>query len=165
MKNFLNVAVILALFAFVLFAGCMVQHDDIKPIPEVSTTQQTTEAVTENITSTETTTEKETQPELVYLDMGKFKLTAYCNCKECCGIWSNGKTATGTIPKQGRTIAVDEDVIPYGSTVIIGDDSYIAEDCGGSVIGKHIDIYFDSHADALEFGVQYADVLLKVGDS
>ena len=157
---------VLVLFAVAcLFAGCTVHDDDFKPIPAVSATQQTTtEATTEEITATETTAEEETQPELVYLDMGEFKLTAYCSCKECCGIWADGKTATGTVPEQGRTIAVDEDVIPYGYEVIINGHTYIAEDTGSAIVGNCIDIYFDSHADAERFGVKYADVLLKVGE-
>ena len=44
--------------------------------------------------------------------------------------WANGYTATGTKATEGRTIAVDPDIIPYGTTVIIDDHEYIAEDCG-----------------------------------
>jgi 3D (Asp-Asp-Asp) domain-containing protein len=34
-------------------------------------------------------------------------------------------------------------------------------DCGGAVNGNHIDVYFNSHEDALEFGVQYANVSIR----
>jgi cell wall-associated NlpC family hydrolase/3D (Asp-Asp-Asp) domain-containing protein len=60
------------------------------------------------------------------------------------------KTATGTRPTEGRTIAVDPKVIPLYSKVRIECDSYpsvngeyIAEDTGGAIKGKRIDIYFD----------------------
>lgn len=59
----------------------------------------------------------------------------------------NGKgiTATGTTAKEGRTIAVDPKVIPYGTKVYIDGWGYrIAEDCGGGIKGNHIDIYVDS---------------------
>lgn len=79
--------------------------------------------------------------------------TAYCHCEICCGK-SDGITATGTKATAGRTIAVDPSVIPYGTEVIINGNTYIAEDCGASVKGKSIDIYFDSHAEALAFGRQ-----------
>ena len=92
--------------------------------------------------------------------LGRFKLTAYCACSKCCGQWANGITATGTKATQGRTIAVDPKTIPYGSKVIINGHTYIAEDCGGSIKGNRIDVYFDSHKEALNFGVQYADVYL-----
>ena len=178
MKKFLDVADrftqiatagVLALFAVAcMFAGCSFNSDGYEPIPPVglnsSATQKETDSTIREIRTVEPTTEREeTRP--AYLDMGKFKLTAYCSCKQCCGIWADGITATGTIPVQGRTIAVDEDVIPYGSEVIINGQIYIAEDTGGSIIGNHIDIYFDSHEEAEAFGVQYGQVVLKVGDS
>ena len=85
-----------------------------------------------------------------------FTATAYCNCRKCCGKWADGKTASGTTPEQGRTIAVDRKVIPLGTHVMIDGVEYIAEDTG--VRGKHIDIYFDSHREALDFGVKKVDV-------
>ena len=95
------------------------------------------------------------------ISMGNFKLTAYCACSRCCGEWTNGITATGTTATQGRTIAVDPNVIPYGTEVVINGNTYIAEDCGGAIKYNKIDIYFDSHQEALNFGVQYADVYIK----
>lgn len=93
--------------------------------------------------------------------LGNYKLTFYCPCEICCGEWANGITATGTTATEGRTIAVDPTVIPYGTEVIIGDRVYIAEDCGGAIKGNRIDVYVDSHEKALEMGVQYADVFIK----
>lgn len=88
-----------------------------------------------------------------------FSVTSYCSCQKCCGAFSpevTGRephTATGTVPQEGRTIAVDPTVIPYGTHVYIeGMGEYIAEDCGGGVKGNHIDIYFASHEDAVKFG-------------
>ena len=80
--------------------------------------------------------------------------TAYCNCAKCCGRWSGGPTASGVMPEQGRTIAVDPSVIPMGSAVVYNGHEYIAEDTGSAIKGKRIDIYYDSHQDALEWGVQ-----------
>lgn len=106
---------------------------------------------------TEETAEEETSSVQVQ-DLGEFKLTAYCPCSKCCGIWADGITYTGTAAKAGRTIAVDPDVIPLGSTVRINGKDYIAEDIGGAIQNKRIDVYFDSHEAALDFGVRYADV-------
>lgn len=94
------------------------------------------------------------------INLGKFKLTAYCGCKKCCGK-TDGITSTGTKATQGRTIAVDTKVIPYGSKVIINGKEYIAEDCGGAIKNNRIDIFFNNHQDALKFGVQYANVYIK----
>lgn len=93
--------------------------------------------------------------------LGTFKLTAYCACSKCCGK-SDGITASGTKAKQGRTIAVNPKQIPYGTKVIINGHTYIAEDCGGGVGKSRIDVFFDNHKEALNFGVQYAEVFIYV---
>ena len=96
-------------------------------------------------------------------------VTAYCPCSICCGTYSaehpcnagtdfNQRTASGTIPTAHRTIAVDPDVIPIGSYVMIGKSVYIAEDTGSGVTGNHIDIYMSTHEEAQEFGVQELEV-------
>lgn len=74
--------------------------------------------------------------------------------------------ATGTLATEGRTIAVDPKVIPYGTRVLlIWPDStqrtYISEDCGSGVNGNHIDVFFDDHQSARVFGVQSAMVYLE----
>ncbi|MBF0473862.1 MAG: 3D domain-containing protein, partial [Nitrospirae bacterium] len=62
-------------------------------------------------------------------------------------------TKTGTKPNSQRTVAVDPAIIPLGSMVYIeGVGWRIAEDTGRLVKGKCIDVFFDSYADALEFG-------------
>lgn len=93
--------------------------------------------------------------------LGEFKLTAYCPCEKCCGK-SDGITFTGTKATQGRTIAVDNNVIPYGTTVIINGNEYVAEDTGGAIKGNIIDIFFNNHEEALEFGVQSAEIFVEV---
>ena len=111
-------------------------------------------------------------PEIALTDLGEFRLTAYCSCVKCCGIWSAEhparagtgyiqKTKSGTIPRAGRTVGVDPDVIPLGSVLVINGHEYVAEDTGSAVNEKSIDIYFDSHEDAVNFGVQQQNVYLK----
>ena len=87
-----------------------------------------------------------------------FKITAYCACRQCCGSYANGITATGTRATAGRTIAVDKSVIPLGSSVNINGHIYTAEDTGGAIKGNRIDIYFSNHAEALSWGVRYLPV-------
>lgn len=91
-------------------------------------------------------------------NLGKYTLTAYCACVRCCGK-SNGITASGTKATQGRTVACN--FLPFGSEIIINDHTYIVEDRGSQVTLKNkIDIYFDSHEEALKFGKQKAEVFL-----
>ena len=110
----------------------------------------------------ELTVVEETVDNVEIANLGEYKLTAYCPCSKCCGK-SDGITATGVKAKSGRTVAVDPNVIPLGSEIIIDDVCYIAEDVGGGVKGNVIDIFFDSHEEALQFGVQYKDVNIIVG--
>lgn len=100
--------------------------------------------------------------------LGEFKLTAYCPCEICCGKWANNRPdgivygAIGEELKEGYSIAVDPNVIPYRAEVIINGKTYKAQDCGGAIKGNRIDVYMENHNDALEFGVQYAEVFVKL---
>lgn len=101
--------------------------------------------------------------------LGEYTLTAYCPCTRCCGK-NDGITATGTLAAEGRTIAVDPRVIPYGTHVLLifpdgTQRSYIAEDCGSGVNGTHIDVFFSDHQAARVFGVQSAMVYVGKEDT
>ena len=85
--------------------------------------------------------------------LGNFKLTAYCNCAQCCGTAGNA-TASGVYPTSGHTVAMGG--IPFGTQLLINGQVYTVEDRGTPY--GHVDIFFDSHSEALAFGVQYADV-------
>lgn len=109
----------------------------------------------------------ETEPQKRYI--GTFKLTAYCSCEKCCGIWAlnrplddNGNEivygASGDRLYEGYSIAVDPTVIPYGTEVEIDGNIYKAQDCGGAIKGNRIDVYHSSHEEALKFGVGEYDV-------
>lgn len=100
------------------------------------------------------------EPIIDRIELGEFKITAYCPCSACCGDWADGLTYTETVATESRTIAVDPEVIPLGSTVEINGAEYIAEDIGGAIKDNRIDVFFNSHQDALEWGVQYHDIFL-----
>ena len=90
--------------------------------------------------------------EFVYI--GEYKITHYCNeeYKHICG-YGNRTTATGTKTEVGRTVAVDPEVIPYGTQMYIeGYGWRVAEDCGGSVKGNHIDVLVEYHDEAMKMG-------------
>ena len=99
---------------------------------------------------------KEESADAIPKSLGTFKLTAYCACSKCCGK-SNGITASGVKATAGRTVAVDSS-IPFGTKLIIDGHTYIAEDRGGAIKGKKIDIFFNTHQEAINFGVQYKEV-------
>ena len=70
----------------------------------------------------------------------------------------HGWTASGR-PTQYGNIAVDPSVFPYGTQFYIyTDDGYLtygmatAADCGGSIKGNKIDLWFDEYSQACRFG-------------
>lgn len=81
-------------------------------------------------------------------------VTAYCPCEKCCGAYANGYTATGAKATQGVTIAADPDVLPMGTEIELDGHTYTVQDTGGAITGNRLDLYFDSHEDALRWGVQ-----------
>ena len=128
---------------------------------EVVTEPEEIKKVTEGI-------KQEQTEESEYVSLGEFKLTAYCSCEKCCGIWAYNRPngivygAIGEELKEGYSIAVDPNVIPYGTEVVINDKTYKAQDCGGAIKGNRIDVYFNNHEDALEFGVKHEEVFLNL---
>ena len=103
--------------------------------------------------------------------LGEFVLTAYFPCEKCCGqygvnrpIDENGDLivygAYGQRLEAGVSIATDPNVIGFNQEVYINGVVYKAHDTGGNINGNQIDIYMTDHDEAIEFGVQYADVYL-----
>lgn len=100
--------------------------------------------------------------------LNNVRLTAYSN-----GIASTGKDAgspqfgvtfTGTTATEGRTIAVDKNVIPLGWWVYIEGIGYRrAEDTGSAVKGNIIDVYYDSPSYASKFGAKQGVTVYVIG--
>lgn len=90
--------------------------------------------------------------------------TAYCPCEKCCGSGASGITASGAVAREGVTIAADWDILPEGTIVEIQDIGYrMVQDTGSAIKGHRIDIYFEEHEKALEFGVRKVQVRKVLG--
>lgn len=102
--------------------------------------------------------QKEPQPIL----MGTFEITAYCPCYKCCGN-SCGLTSSGTIPTAGRTVGVGK-TSPFkaGDHIMINGHKYVVEDTG-NVKSNVIDVYMNTHEEALQWGRQKIEVFLING--
>ena len=81
-----------------------------------------------------------------------FEATGYCACKKCTNS-GNGITASGVKAKAGVTIAANRGYA-FGTKIKIKDNVYIVQDRGGAIKGNKLDIYFNTHEEALRFGRQ-----------
>lgn len=77
-------------------------------------------------------------------------VSAYCPCVKCCGK-TNAITASGTKATANHTIAAPSNY-KFGTKIEINGIIYTVEDRGGAITGNKIDIYFNSHSEALQFG-------------
>ena len=85
-----------------------------------------------------------------------FKVTAYCSCAKCCGKVT-GRTASGSHAVAGKTVAASGQ-FAFGTKLNINGQEYTVEDRGGAIQGNRIDIYMNSHAEAVAWGVKYLPV-------
>ena len=144
----------------ILVVGCFqltIYFDDIRNKSEIIEFDESTVKPAEQPNAVEEVLKPNPKTVMPLKHLGNFKITAYCACSKCCGK-SDGITASGVKATAGRTIAVDTNIIPFGTKVIIDGYEYVAEDRGGSIIGNRIDIFMESHAEAINFGVQYKEV-------
>lgn len=95
----------------------------------------------------------ETSSDVIEPETTTFRITAYCPCEKCSGNYGRN-TSTGVTATEGRTIAVDPTVIPYGTEVIINGNTYVAEDCGGAIKGNKVDIFMNSKSECINWGVR-----------
>ena len=85
-----------------------------------------------------------------------YKITAYCACAKCCGK-ATGRTASGTMATAGRTVAAPKN-FAFGTKISINGKTYVVEDRGGAIKGNRIDLFVNSHSEALRWGVKYLPV-------
>ena len=93
--------------------------------------------------------------------LGEFQVTGYCSCSLCCGEKEEKLTKSETVPKAAHTIAADPSVIPLGTRIVIDGVSYVVEDTGKAIKGNRLDIYFDTHEEAVRYGRKEKYVYLE----
>lgn len=113
-------------------------------------------------------------PPIEYKSVMQVKATAYCLCKKCCGKSPDnpryGYTASGLriVPGTGmKVIAVDTSVVPLGTNVYVeglygaGNYGYaVAADTGSAIKNMKIDLYMDTHEQALSWGVKTVNLYI-----
>lgn len=96
----------------------------------------------------------ESQPTLTSL--GTFTITYYCPCSACCGK-TDGITKSGVKAISNHTIAAPSN-FEFGTILVINGIEYTVEDRGSAIIENHIDIFVESHEQALQNGVKQFEV-------
>lgn len=113
------------------------------------------------------------RPNMVSTPLGYKKFTksyvsnisAYCPCEICCGK-TNGITASGKKATQYYTIAAPRS-IPFGTKVYIpyfkdaeNKGIFVVQDRGGAIAENRLDIFFNTHKQALNFGRKYLEIYI-----
>ncbi|BAE83992.1 hypothetical protein DSY2203 [Desulfitobacterium hafniense Y51] len=95
-----------------------------------------------------------------HIERRVMRVTAYTNNDP--GMDGRGITASGERTQEGRTIAAPSD-IPFGTQIYIParGTTYIVTDRGGAIVGDRLDLYMESRAEALHFGVQELEVWIR----
>ena len=154
------------------FIGRSTKQAIALPVTTETSISSFTPTVTPHVTQTPIQGTSESEPETELVSLGEFRITAYCHCEQCCGNWAKNRpvdedgsiqvfTASGDLAVEGVTIAADTSILPFGTEVIIDDVRYIVHDRGRAIKDNRIDVYFENHQDALEFGVQYKEVFTE----
>lgn len=115
--------------------------------------------------------EEESAPALT--DMGEWTVTAYCPCEKCCGEWALNRPegrvygASGEELQAGVSVAAP---LPSGTVLEIeGLGTFTVHDkTAGWIVDKYqgriVDIYFENHQEALQFGKRQARVWMVEGE-
>ena len=95
----------------------------------------------------------------------QMRVTAYCPCPKCCGNYSDGITASGHRISQGDRFVAADRAYPFGTEMIIpgykSDQPVKVLDRGGAIQGTRLDVFFNSHQEALNWGVRYLNVKIR----
>ena len=94
-----------------------------------------------------------------YKELGEYTISFYCDCPICTKTAKGSKTATGTKPKEGKTIACDGKILKMGDIVYIESVGVrVCQDRGNAIYSKRIDVYMDNHDIANKMGIRKVNV-------
>jgi 3D (Asp-Asp-Asp) domain-containing protein len=95
----------------------------------------------------------------------EMRVTAYCPCPSCCGEYSDGITANGYEIQPGDTFVAADRRYPFHTAMLIPGYSNSQPvkvlDRGGAIKGNRLDVFFATHDEALQWGVQYLEVNVR----
>ena len=94
-------------------------------------------------------------------------VTAYCPCEICCGKEPNHSaykiTTSGHKIKDGDAFCAAPPEIPFGTLIAIEGYGVVPVlDRGGAIKGIKIDLFFDTHEEALDWGRREMTILVEI---
>ena len=94
--------------------------------------------------------------------LDEYRISYYCieQYPHICNAGSPYLTRNGNPVIPDYTIATDDNVIPLGSFVLIDNKVYLADDTGGNIKGKRLDIAVETHQEAIDNGIEYKEIYL-----
>lgn len=135
---------------------------------ETQAAEQTAQQDITTLESVELTPTQTAEPD--YADLGVYTITGYCACEKCCGKWAQNRPngvvygAEGTELISGVSVA--NNGFPFGTRLFIeGWGEVVVQDrtavwVNDKYDGKILDIYFDSHEQAVEFAKREMNVAI-----
>ncbi|MGF1633302.1 MAG: 3D domain-containing protein [Phycisphaerae bacterium] len=168
--------IVVALFSTLSLVGAQKQTDHVPasgiavvtPAAEPTEVAESTELLVDDDTALADLDAAElaayVPPVAPAFDVVMFEVTAYCPCTRCCGPQAQGITASGrdVSYNEGRFVAADTSLLPFGTKLVIpgyaGEVPVEVIDRGGAIKGHKLDVYFDDHDVALQWGRQWVAV-------
>ena len=132
-----------------------IKEQNPEPVIEQPVEEEKVEQPQAQIIQLTVVEEQEQQSNLTFY--GSCFITHYCPCSICCGIYSSGYTANGSLATPNWTVAAGSD-LPFGTLISINGQTYQVQDRG--VGSGCIDIFCSSHEQASARGAYYADVYI-----
>ena len=138
--------------------------ENVQTIPENAATLQPDDSESNTESNIESNTECNIeQPE--EWESIEMRVTAYCPCPSCCGEYSDGITANGYEILPGDTFVAADGRYPFETEMLIPGYSNSKPvkvlDRGGAIKGNRLDVFFATHEEALQWGVQYLEVNVR----
>jgi len=91
------------------------------------------------------------------------RVTAYCSCEKCCGKYADGITASGHRISLGDKFIAAPKGFDFNTKIDVpgySNEPVPVLDRGGAIKGDRLDVYFDTHQEALNWGVKYLEVTI-----
>ena len=147
--------------AMLLVADAGLQTRDSKPQTQVVAVSPRVQQVAHPTISLEKAAEQPREWRTI-----RMRVTGYCPCPKCCGEYSDGITANGHKIQPGDTFVAADKRFAFGTEMIIpgysNSQTVKVLDRGGAIRGDKLDAFFPTHQAALEWGVRYLDVQVKI---